>query len=65
MKLGTRIERVLSSFGVTPEEVERYLGRPCGCEERKRRLDEFGAWARRVVSGRLDGMRERLYAMLS
>lgn len=64
MGLGDAAERVLASVGITPERVERWLGRPCGCRERKERMNIFGQWLARQFSGHgrgkaeLDGIME-------
>lgn len=50
--LGDRIEEALTAVGITSERVERFVGGPCGCEERKRKLNELGWWALRVLKGK-------------
>ena len=40
--LGDAVESVLSSVGITKERVSRLVGRPCGCEGRKKRLNQIG-----------------------
>lgn len=45
--LGDLIERALAKVGVTTERVERWLGRPCGCKERRDKLNQLTAWAAR------------------
>ncbi len=49
--LGTLLERALASVGITKERVERWLGRPCGCTERRDRLDQLDLWARQRLFG--------------
>lgn len=51
MGLGDIVERALEKVGITPERVEKYLGRPCKCRARKRKLNELSAWALRVING--------------
>ena len=51
--LGDRLESALTTVGITSERVERWLRKPCYCEERKQRLNQLGAWANRVLSGNL------------
>lgn len=53
-RMGDCIESALATVGVTQERVEWWLGAPCGCEERKQKLNQLGRWAVRVVSGRID-----------
>jgi hypothetical protein len=50
--LGDLIESALTKVGITHERVERWLGRPCGCEERREKLNQIHAWAKSVISGR-------------
>ena len=52
--LGDLVERALSLVGVTQERVERWVGGPCGCEERKQKLNQLGYWVARVLSGKRD-----------
>jgi hypothetical protein len=40
--LGDLVATGLAAVGITEERVSRLIGRPCGCPERKRRLNEFG-----------------------
>ena len=51
--LGDRIETALHRVGVTQELVERWLDRPCGCDERRERLNQLGRWASRILEGKL------------
>ncbi len=49
MGLGDAVHEALALAGVTPERVEAWLGRPCGCEERQLKLNMLGQWASRTV----------------
>lgn len=40
--LGDMVAAGLTKVGITKERVSRLLGRPCGCAERQRRLNELG-----------------------
>lgn len=53
-RLGDNVEAALKTVGITSERVSAWLGRPCGCPERKRRLNNLGAWAHRVITGKTD-----------
>lgn len=53
MLLGDLIETALSSVGVTSARVEEWVGSPCGCQERKQKLNALDAWARRVARGQV------------
>jgi hypothetical protein len=46
---GDRIEAALTKRGITKEKVEKILGRPCGCDKRKRLLNRLGRWAESVL----------------
>ena len=52
---GDRVEAALKLVGVTPEKVSAWLGRPCGCAERKNRLNKLGRWAGRVLGREKQG----------
>lgn len=58
--VGDHVEKALSSLGITKERVEAWLGRPCRCRERKRKLNEIGQWAYRVISGERANAKEEL-----
>lgn len=62
--LGDNVEKVLSLLGITHEKVERWVGAPCGCEERKQKLNALDAWARRVLAGRKAKAKSYLYSIL-
>ncbi len=49
--IGDHVEKALETVGITKERLEAWLGRPCKCRERKRRLNEIGQWAYRIISG--------------
>ena len=40
--LGDMVAAGLSAVGITPERVSAVIGGPCGCEERKKALNEWG-----------------------
>lgn len=52
--LGDRVATALLSIGITPDRVSQWVGRPCGCDERKQKLNALDKWARRVLSGQLN-----------
>lgn len=62
--LGDAVHAALSAVGVTPERVERWLGRPCGCDERREKLNRLTAWARRIVAGRTERAADYLATMM-
>lgn len=63
--LGDTLESALTKVGITSERVEQFLGQPCGCEERKRKINQLDAWARRVVSGKLADAQDYLEKIIS
>lgn len=65
MQVGSNIAKALETIGVTPERVSTWIGAPCGCVERKEKLDALGAWASRVVSGKVEGMKSFLERLIS
>ena len=58
--LGDRVEEALTLIGITGERIEQWLKRPCGCQERKRRLNQIGSWAIRILHGNTDRAEEYL-----
>lgn len=40
--LGDLVGKGLEFVGITPERVSKAMGRPCGCNKRKQRLNEIG-----------------------
>lgn len=62
---GDWIEVTLSSVGITKERVTEWLGEECNCEERKQKLNQLHAWARRVFSGKRDNAKEYLEEIIS
>lgn len=53
-KLGDIVEKALGVVGITKERVSEWLGEPCGCVERKEKLNAISAWANRVLLGHTD-----------
>lgn len=58
--LGDVVENALTSVGITESRVSSWLGVECHCEERKQKLNMLHSWARRVVSGKVEGAKELL-----
>ena len=40
--LGDMVAAVLSAFGITTKRVSAVIGGPCGCEQRKEALNDWG-----------------------
>lgn len=57
MELGDLVKLALTKVGVTEERVERFLGRPCGCAERREKLNMLDRWARMTIHKNLRGAR--------
>ena len=58
--LGDLVESALTNVGITSEKVESWLGRPCGCSERKKKLNALGEWAKRIALGKIENAKEHL-----
>lgn len=43
--LGDAVKSALSTAGITEERVSEFLGAPCGCAERRRKLNDLQLWA--------------------
>lgn len=59
--LGTLLSRWLAVFGVTTARVESVTGKPCGCEHRRNKLDEWGV--RVQVRARKALIRVRMFVL--
>ena len=53
MGIGDAIETMLTKVGITDDRVTKWLGRPCGCKERKEKLNRLGRWAVMVARGKI------------
>ena len=62
--LGDSIVAALSVVGITSDRVEKWLGAPCNCEERKQKLNKLDLWARRVLRGKTQAAREYIEGVL-
>jgi hypothetical protein len=62
--LGDRISEALAKVGITDERVTAFLGRPCGCAERRQHLNALDLWARRVLSGKSEDAKKYLDEVL-
>jgi hypothetical protein len=40
--LGDKVEAVLTAIGITERRISRVIGRPCGCSDRKKLLNQLG-----------------------
>lgn len=58
--LGDRIANALKSVGITPERVESWLGFPCGCNERKEKLNNLHRWVERIWTGKANDAPEEM-----
>jgi hypothetical protein len=58
--LGDVVEKALSIIGITEDRVSRWMGGPCGCVERKEKLNQLSAWALRILSGKTKKAEEYL-----
>jgi hypothetical protein len=50
--LGDVVKEALWMIGLTEDKVTAWLGRPCGCEGRREKLNDLDAWARGVLAER-------------
>jgi hypothetical protein len=58
--LGDRVATALAAVGITEQRVQAWVGKPCGCKERKEKLNQLGAWAARVIAGKVEKAKEYL-----
>ena len=62
--LGDVVSSLLARIGVTEDRVSAWLGRPCGCGERRKRLNALGRWGRRALTLTLAGRSAQAVAEL-
>ncbi len=62
--LGDAVESALAVVGISKEQVEWWVGGPCGCKQRQEKLNAIGRWAARVLSGKTDGMLRHLKSLV-
>ncbi len=62
--LGDRVESALSAVGITKDRVERWLGKKCGCAERKKKLNQLGTWAESVARSGAEAARSTINNLL-
>jgi hypothetical protein len=48
---GDKIAKGLEFFGITKERYSRWLGAPCNCEERQKKINAVGEWVNNWLSG--------------
>jgi hypothetical protein len=48
--LGDLISSAMELVGISEERVTAWLGKPCGCKERREKLNRLGRWATRILS---------------
>lgn len=51
-RLGDWIASALAAVGITPARVERVVGKKCGCNKRKRKLNELHQKALDLIRGK-------------
>lgn len=52
VRLGDIVSKALALVGVTEERVTEWLGRPCGCAKRRKRLNDLHEWALQALRGK-------------
>ena len=63
--LGDMVESALKSAGITQERVTAWIGEECACDERREKLNQVHAWARGVLSGKIQKAKEYLEEVLT
>lgn len=49
---GDNVKSALDKVGVTEERISEWLGKPCGCSQRRAKLNSLSQWAQRVLTGK-------------
>ena len=61
---GDRLKSLLEAVGVTEERVSKWVGAPCGCDERRMKLNALDAWVRRTTKKGLGGAKGFLSSIM-
>ncbi len=62
--ISSLLETALAAAGISADRIEWWLGMPCGCRERREKLDAVEAWARRIMGGRIEKAEKYLNDLL-
>lgn len=54
VRFGDIVSSALAAVGITEERVTAWVGAPCGCKERKEKLNRLGFWAQAMLGGTID-----------
>lgn len=49
--LGDAVASGLSVLGITEDAVSKWLGRPCGCKQRREKLNRLSRWVHAKMRG--------------
>ena len=47
--LGDLVAKILAALGITPKRVSKMLGRSCGCNKRKQKLNQVGDYITKFI----------------
>jgi hypothetical protein len=62
---GDQLRDALAAVGVTKEEIERWLGAPCGCDERRQKLNALHLWLKQTTHKGFSRAKEFLKRIIS
>lgn len=60
LELGDLIGKGLSAVGINDERVSAWLGKSCGCPERREKLNQLSRWAKRILRGETEDAEKHL-----
>jgi len=63
-RLGDYVAYALSTIGVTPHRVTRWLKKDCGCKKRQKKLNDIHQWAIDALSGVYSDAKSKLNNIL-
>lgn len=64
LRLGDRAEALLQRVGITKERVSAWMGKPCGCPERKAKMNELSDWVENAAKESVDRAKSWLERLL-
>lgn len=64
LNLGDHVKTALSAVGISEQRVQSWIGGPCSCEERRRKLNQLGWACEAFLRGKVRNAKELFEELL-
>lgn len=64
-RLGDQVSSALAIIGITEDRVTKWIGQPCGCPERREKLNKLSEWAQSALESSADAAKASLQKLMS